>query len=875
MDELDKRRGELFNKIKSFFSTKEPSVSSGEPIEQRKQKFLDFLKIGNRNLLAFLGLIPILILTLYIRTRNLPHLAGKYLIELDSYFFFRYANTIVEQGALPAIDYMRYSPLGYPTFQYKFFASTIAYVYKAIHAIMPNLSQMTWHIYYPPIITVISFVFFFLILKTLFGNKVALVSTAFLAVIPAYIQRTSAGFADHEAMAVLWMFVALWLFVLMWKAKDWRFAVVFGLLSGIFTAMMTMTWGGFRFLTLSIGIFFVASVLFTKVRKKHLAGYICWFVPFAIAFNYQLIGNFSLSWFRYIENGIVLLGIFAYILSLVIPKINQLKPVTEKISLGLTSILFALGIFSVIGFISGFLNVQTIIEPLLTVAESITATNRFGLTVSESQQPFFFGASGWWQGFGWFMLFAYAGSALLLYKIYENKNKSDNFIENLKINKYALLAVAAYTMLFIVFVLGRASTAVSAWFSGTYVFWVFGFLGILLISFWLLHKKGLLEEITTEKKAIYLLMFVFFMVCFLTSRSQIRLLFMFTLGAAIASGFFIVKSSQFLLKENKTKIIAIALILFAIFVFYGAAKTSVNINKYMGPMTPGQWEAAMGFLREDTPEGSVVTHWWDYGYMTQTVGERPSVTDGGNVRSWNHNSGRYFLTGKDTDSTLEYLKTHDVSYILISKDEIPKYHAFSLIGSDEDMDRYSTIGIFGLQDQREVRNGTMLAYGGSWPFDKDYQLGNLVLPSGQAQIYGFTLTIQNDKISDPKALVSYRGQQYSFDINCLYMEGIQFTFPTTSNTLTGCLVTKPYFQSETQVSNIGSAFWVSEKVWDTNFARLYLYGEELPYFEEVYNDQTPLGVFQGRIIGPIKIWKVSYPEYIQSNPEYLEPSKYG
>src|SRR3989338_7540617 len=234
----------------------------------------------------WLCLIPVFAIALYVLTRNLPFLAGKYLVELDSYFFFRYAKTIYETGSLPAIDLMRYSPLGYPTALFRFFPETMAFFYKYIvHPLFPNMTQIQWHIYYPPAITLISFVFFFLFIKELFGHRTAFVSTAFLGVIPAYIQRTSAGFADHEAMGMLWMFLGLWLFVRMWKSESWQKSIMFGLLSGLFTSMLSMTWGGYRFMIMSIAAFFIAAILFRQVDKNKAVGYFAWGTLFLIIFS--------------------------------------------------------------------------------------------------------------------------------------------------------------------------------------------------------------------------------------------------------------------------------------------------------------------------------------------------------------------------------------------------------------------------------------------------------------------------------------------------------------------------------------------------------------------------------------------------------------
>ena len=43
-------------------------------------------------------------------------------------------------------------------------------------------------------------------------------------------------------------------------------------------------------------------------------------------------------------------------------------------------------------------------------------------------------------------------------------------------------------------------------------------------------------------------------------------------------------------------------------------------------------------------------------------------------------------------------------------------------------------------------------------------------------------------------------------------------------------------------------------------------------FKLVYSDeqQLPLALFQGTVIGPLRIWEISYPEHIEENPSYLD-----
>jgi hypothetical protein len=495
---------------------------------------------------------------------------------------------------------------------------------------------------------------------------------------------------------------------------------------------------------------------------------------------------------------------------------------------------------------------------------------RLFYTVSENAKPYF---TDWWGGFGWIFLLAFAGSAIYFYKLFISEGKSKL--------KLQWLVPLAYVIFFTAFIFGRFSTnakyaTIVSFFSATYLYWLIGFAILLAIIYLVAYYKEPSCLQGTENKWVWMLLIVWFLMALLMTRGAIRLMFATVPPIAIAAGVAISQITDIAKsQQNKIKyVILISLVLFSVFAFVTAAQTTETQNKYSGSMTPGQWGDAMTWVRENTPANAVFAHWWDYGYMTITLGERAAVTDGGNEKGWNHASGRYFLTGKDDNSTLTYLKTHNVTHILISDEEIPKYHAFSYVGSNENLDRRSTIGVFVLNQQKEVRDGTLFGYSGSWQLDKDYVLGKLVLSEQNAGIGGFSYTLQNNTITNPKAYLVSNGQQFEVPISCVYVQGKRLNFEA-NNSLNGCLVLIPYFDQNGTGMAIGGAFWLSEKVWDTNMAKLYIYGEDSPYFKLAYSDNTPLGIYQGRIIGPIKIWEVEYPEDIKPDPFYMESSPYG
>jgi dolichyl-diphosphooligosaccharide--protein glycosyltransferase len=838
--------------LKKFFieESKVETVSESKEIDIKLLK----IPIKNKNLLYWLSLIPVFFIALYVRTRNLPLLQGKYLIELDSYFYFNYAKTILEKGSLPAIDMMRYAPWGMSTSGLSFFPKTMVFFYKIAHLFFSNLSQIEWHVIYPPVITVLSFVFFFLFVKEALNHRAAFVATAFLAVIPAYIQRTMAGFADHEAMATLWMFISLWLFVLAWKSNDSK-AYPFVILSGIFAAAGFATWGGGLYVPLTLGLFLLVTFFLTTIKKKQLFLAACWLAPYWIMYNLFKFGSLASFSGRDILIWVFILLLFAVHL-FVSGKIKFSKIPTQ-----LTSFFLTVGISLGIGLPLKLIPVQQLID---TINGLTSIGNRWASTVAESAQPYF---SDWWGSFGFGLIFMLIGCAVAIYILSDTKDK---------VFKSANLA--AYLTAIIAFIFGRfaGGGTITTFFSNTFIYWLF-FAGTLVALgyLWLFYKnRDEFNKLQNNYNANVALIILFFAISLIASRSSIRLLHMLAPAGAIMIGFFTAEATKDRSKINR-KLIAFVVILLVGAVFILSMQTSLQQNEYSGSMVPGQWGDAMNWVRENTPENSVFAHWWDYGYLTQTVGQRASVTDGGNILPWNHQSGRYLLTGEDENSTLTYLKTHNVTHILISEEEIPKYPAFSLIGSDESLDRYSSIGVFALQSTKEVRNGTLLLYGGSWGLDKDYLVSNIILPEGQAGIYGFA--VPSDLNSQtPQAYVSYNNQQYIFDIPCIAKDGQRTNFETSPNsTLNGCLVLIPYIQDQNNVNDVGAAFWASEKVWDTNFARLYLYNEKDLNFKLIYKDNMPLALYQGRIIGPIKIWEVNYPENIKSDEFYLQFSEYG
>ena len=332
--------------------------------------------------------------------------------------------------------------------------------------------------------------------------------------------------------------------------------------------------------------------------------------------------------------------------------------------------------------------------------------------------------------------------------------------------------------------------------------------------------------------------------------------------------------------------------------FYQASKAQA---KQIGPSANFQWQNAMSWVRENTPEGSIFVHWWDYGYWVQYLGERPTVTDGGHgVGYWDHLIGRYLLTTKNPESALSFMKTQNVSYLLIDPTDLGKYPAYSRIGSDEGgNDRFSQIPIMisDSNQNQQTENKTTRIYQGGAPVDEDiiYKVENesqIFLPSGRAIVAGVILEYseENNLISfdPPQGIFIYNQQQINIPVRYLYYNERLFDFGGGLDAVIRIIPRVTQSNQQVQIDNLGVAIYLSPKVSKGLFAQIYLLNDAFENYKTVtlvHSESDPIlsnlnsqGANLGNLIyfqgfrGPIKIWKVDYPSNILAKEEFLRIS---
>jgi asparagine N-glycosylation enzyme membrane subunit Stt3 len=908
--ELEKKRDNIVAGVKGFFSKNENEDENKEfdEFKEKREQLIKFCK-EKKQWLIYLFLAMIIWFGAYIRTRNLGLLkdmtTGKFIPQaLDPHLFLKYARYIVEHGALLAHDPTRFVPLGTSTVNYVFMSGFIAYLYKFIHLFVPSVTLEYIHIIYPTICFSFAMVFFFLLVRRLFDWKVGLLGTLFLSIVPAFLHRTMSGFSDHEALGILLMFMAMYFYVLGWQTKSMTKTLSWGLLAGIFTGFMGLSWGGWKFLILIISIFVLIEFFFEKISKKDVYQYGLWVIGFVIAtttwipmFNMKLLfGSFT--------TGIAFLVLFMLIVDLVLFKYDLLKikqKVKGKVPLSIISL--------VVSFIIGIGALMVILGPatLTLQVEEISdnllhplGNDRWQLTVAEQHQPYF---TDWVGQFGppFLKLKDNIFSGIPLYLTLFMLGSILLFYNMVKENKKRFSLTAVYIIFILAFVMSRHSAG--SLFNGTnfisklvYLGSLAGFAILSAMFFFKSYykdKEAYKKIISWDKKYIFVL--VWFLIMVVGARGAARLFFIFAPITALMAAYGTVELSElaFKIRKRSHKFIILAILLIVLlspFTFSSIStkgiipsfsESSLNQGKYSGPAYNQQWQITGSWARENVPENAVFGHWWDYGYWVQNGFQRATVLDGANkIKYWNYLMGRHVLTGQSQEEALEFLKVHKTTHYLIVADEIGKYTAYSSIGSDKNYDRYSWITTFKLNEKetKETRNSTILTYQGGYVLDDDFVWNGIVYPRSDAGIGAVFLpikqiekkigneTVQDIEIQQPTVALIYQGKRTDVPLECVYFNGKMVKYDQPG--LKGCFRLLPVLDGNGQMQNpLGAGLYVSEEGVNALWVNLYVFEQNNPDYEtsafkKIYDDSylSQLVYIQGRVMGPMGIWEIEYPE---------------
>ena len=856
-------------------------------------------------ILTALIFLAILISSSSMRLSHLDNLidqtTGEYsAADPDALYFLRLSHIVLETGSLNGIDEMR-SPGSNITYLQEITPYTIVWMYKLAKIFSPEIDFNLVAIVSPVIFFILGLiVFFFLCLLLAKSKSVALIASAFLAYSPAYLFRTMTGVLDHDALGILGMFTCLLIFTIGIKKYHESLAKTFlwGILLGLSTAFALGAWaGGITFLFMIIPAAILIHYLFNleelkENKDKLISFYFLWIISYLLFAT--LIGfTISDTAHRLLNPSsllVIIVSGFMIVDILVEKNIKRLKFIKEE-----KRVAYSLILSLILGILFLIIVGQNIFTMIMDIYSRLLSPfgfgGRLGSTVSENAQPYL---TTWIGNTGNYLFWLFFAGMVLM---------GINFSKNIHQKRYKAYFILSWLVLISSILFSRISA--SHLFNGTnfisQLFYIAGFL-IFAGYFGYLY---FFKRFKIDLELIIIFSWMLFML--ILGRAAARTIFVATPFVCFSASYFLFEAGKYIktTKDDLAKIMWVVIFIVAVatgFVSlfgnplsdsYGSYQIVGSQASNIGLVANAQWQEAMSWVRENTSKDDIFVHWWDYGYLIQTMGNRKTVTDGGHSGGdqADHYIGRYVLTTPNPDSALSYMKTWNVSYLLIDPTDLGKYPAYSSIGGGQDdpNDRYSAIPVMVADSKqtRETANSTFIVYQGGMYLFEDIIYNEsgkqIFLPSGKAAVIGILLELDGtNRIKQPEAVYVYNNVQTKIPIRYVYYEGQLIDF---KEGLDAVIDIVPSFEGQ-GINPLGAAIYLSPKVSKGLFAQLYLLDDafnnyptlEIAHVESdmVINSLRSMGYQGGEFIfyqglrGPLKIWEVNYPEDTKVIPEFKE-----
>ncbi len=849
------------------------------------------------------GLVVVLfailaILSVGMRLSNLPllidHTTGNYtLADPDAMYWLRLEGRLVAGGNISGIDTMRNPGLNV-TFTHDLVVYAVVGAYNLLHSFNSAITYQFIDTIYPAYAFLIALAIFFFLIYYLTKSKTAsIIGSVFLAYSPAFLFRTVAGVSGHEALGTMFLFAVFLVFIISLKelGKDKIKASIWGVVTGIFITLTYASWNGtanFMFLILPIALF-LYYVFNLRNEPNRKVNFILYYIIFlVVSLITTLFVHYAPSYlysFFFIASGVLVPAILAFSIidySFDFFK-NKFFVKVEKskfrllISAALT-LLFGVVILAILkgeGF-GIFADLYArLIHPLNQA--------RVALTVAYYAQPYLTDfQSQIMLSFFWLFIL---GSALILIEFTRNiKSQKERFY----------LSIIGIASMIAVLFSRYSSTSIfdGVNFLSQFVYFL-GFIGLLgsLIFIYLRSK----EKIDTNLLFLYSWMIVMLV----TIRAAQRTIFLVAPFIAIIGAYLILRSLQGIKNSKKEGmkyvygiVLALAIVLSFAYMFGNPFSANSPGAYYMsnvqaantGPLMDNYWQNAMSWVRNNTAPDSIFLSWWDYGYLIQTAGLRTTVLDGGNFNAyWDYMMGRYVLTTPKPDTALSFMKTHNVSYLLIDPTDIGKYPAYSSIGNSENVsDRESYLQTFvsDPSQTQETNNGTTRIYQGGFPLDDDLIInastGPILLPAGSAGLGAILIHESNSSYYQPQGIYVYNGQQYEEPIEYMYIDGKLLDFHSGVN---ATVYVYPNVYNN-QFDQHGAAMYLSQRTQNSLVAEIYLMNDPRHEYPELKLVQSqgayPFNFYYGGFQGPLDIWYVNETAITQagiiSQPAFMASS---
>lgn len=514
-----------------------------------------------------------------------------YFSEMDSYYNYRMTQDYIDNGHLGDVivngtqwDLHSYYPPGRSAEYPPLLIYLTTLVYKFIN-IFSNVSLITVAFWMAPFVASLCVIPAYLFIRRITNDFGGITAGILVGLAPFYFSHTFAGFFDTDMLNMLFPILIVWFFIESIRANSIKNRSIFAILAVISMFLFSLAWEGWWYI---------------------------FYIVIGVAVIYLLVSNYLLG----------------------MKTINPLKKYSSKVEWFINQkVLFSVIVFAILSSFlmiinlgpSGFMN--ALFSPIgvsqLQASVLGTAYPNVYVSVSELQIPTFdsiLSGMGGWPA----LIFGILCVPLLIWELRsldEKKDSNKTKQESPKIRKKPRRR-------------GRRRKSEE--------------------NVQTERKDVVKEKINPEKehklmeiKKEYVLYIVLFSIWLLITAYAMtkgsRFIATFSLPIALGAGISVGIIARYVQKnyiKNKNYCAIVILVLIAIISFFPVTG-SYGIAYSVVPGSDDSFHNSMGWIKNNTSNDTVITSWWDYGYLFEAVGQRPTTFDGGS-----QNNPRAYWVGK-------------------------------------------------------------------------------------------------------------------------------------------------------------------------------------------------------------------------------------
>ena len=527
--------------------------------------------------------------------RSQPTQYGFELNEFDPFFNFRATEYIVENGLIEYFEWnddKSWYPYGRDVSSN---SQIMLHITTAIsyQIFGGNSSLYDFTILFPVVIGSLSVIVIFALVRVLGGTTAGIIASLLFAVALPVLIRGSIGWFKSEPLGLFYGLLGLYLFLSGIRTKDKKFTILKIVSGGIILSFGMASWGGNQFFIIPIGLFILALPL---VRKDHK--FLAWSIPLFVTTFLLCSASFERPGPQFVVGlgGMALLipTLFLFV-NIFIQKISKEENKIKHGSIFLIIVLIISILFMLI--VGSYFSDNVSFRYLNAIYPFLTTVDPLTDSVSEhaitsTSNSFYYHSI--------FMIFGLLGAWIIFTK-----------------NVFQSKIVLRNDMRVFALIIGITGVYIGSAFIRLELFASISLIILSSIGLSILIKELFKIQISAKKN--YLLK--------IASISLISILFMIPL----------------VYPENNW----ITTLDYAPTIFTGGTNYLLSTN---------DWLDTLDWIKNNTPENSIIGSWWDYGYWIQTIADRTTTIDNATL------NGRTIK-----EFAAMYLSTPDDAYVLLKE----------------------------------------------------------------------------------------------------------------------------------------------------------------------------------------------------------------